>query len=82
MKDKYNYNKKLIECIILFINSLYFHSTLLNKYGLFLQEIKEAKEKKIRGQQAEQQTLRATVDDMCLNFDNNMETLFQERLFV
>lgn len=44
--------------------------------------MKDEKEKKIRGQEAEQKKLRADVDDLCADFNKEMDNLFQQRLLV
>jgi hypothetical protein len=46
------------------------------------QSIKEDKEKKIRGQEAEQKKLRSDVDELCTSFNTEMANLFQQRLVV
>lgn len=47
-----------------------------------LKAIADEKDKKIRAQEAEQKALRAEVDNICFNFDAQMEDLFQQRLSV
>lgn len=44
--------------------------------------MKDEKEKKIRGQEAEQKKLRADVDELCADFNKEMDNLFQQRLLV
>lgn len=44
--------------------------------------MKDEKEKKIRGQEAEQKKLRADVDELCADFNKEMDYLFQQRLLV
>ncbi|CAK9866751.1 unnamed protein product [Sphagnum jensenii] len=52
----------------------------IKDFDLYLKSIKEEKEKKIRGQEAEQKKLRSDVDELCTSFNTEMANLFQQRL--
>nr|XP_024380049.1 cilia- and flagella-associated protein 43-like isoform X1 [Physcomitrium patens] len=54
----------------------------IKAFDAMLKAIADEKDKKIRAQEAEQKALRAEVDNICFNFDAQMEDLFQQRLSV
>lgn len=64
--------------------AVFYHAWFLtSSYGACsLQQIKEEKEKKIRGQEAEQRKLVSDIQEMTSSFDKEVLDLFNQRLQV